>query len=220
MRRILILALACILLSGCSGTNSASAPAQEDTTERITATSLPYPDLKYNDKVLKIKDISLYQSYSEKKYVYNPYLIIRFDRSELTDEDIHYLCDGDLAQSRYAYLHIDCNYSSESNDIKKDSMNQIIRYTDGNDLVYSFYDYEQNMAQNTFDDITIQLNIDIIQSDGKIIKMYDDCGKNYYHITINGDSEIKIEVKDESEIPKSENDMLEKGFGKIIQRGF
>ena len=223
MKKKLTILMVCgiIALSGCGKTqqqtNSGDTIAE---TDNLTVTALPYPDMKYNDKVIKINDIRLYQSYSEKKYHYNPYLIIRMDKTNLSDEDLHYLCNGDLAQSRYAYMSIVPYYSSESNKLTSERMSLIKKYTDGDELVYAFYDYEQRDAIHPLDDIEINLDIDIIQSNGELVKMTDKSVKNYYRIKINGESEIKIEVKDESEIPKVENDMLEKGFAEIINRGF
>ena len=224
-RKVFCLLLCSALFVGCSGQTQEpneikqTEPAGQKS-EKITATTLPYPDLKYNDKILKINDIRLYQSYSEEGYYYTPYLIIRLDKSDLSDEDAHYLFEGDIGQSRFAYLDISPYYSSESNEIQSVRMPQITRYFDGDEIVFAFYDYSQRDAIKNLEDMVVSINIDIIQSDGKLIKMFEDCTKNYYNIEINGESEIKIDVEDDTNIPESENDMLEKGFAKIIQRGF
>lgn len=213
-----ILALAC----GCGSTENQAVQQEEDkpTTEHLIVSSLPYPDLHYNDKVLKIKDITLYQAHDDEKFLYHPYCIVRFDASDMTEEDLHYLGEGDISQSRYAYLNVDCEYTSPSNEIEDDDMDSITHYIDGSDVVYTFYDYSQSFAQHSLEDMYVEVDIDIIQSGGKIIKMYEEMPKNFYDIKINGDSDIKIEVKDDSQIPESENNMMEKGFASIINRGF
>lgn len=221
MKKIIAIAICGLLLSGCSSPPQKHPDGQTvKQGESITVTALPYPELKYNDKVLKINDIRIYQSYSEKDYYYNPYLIIRFDKSDLSDEDLHYLCTGDLSQSRYAYMSITPYYYSESNDIRTERISEITRYTDGDELVYAYYDYKQREAIHPLDDISFSIDIDIIQSNGELVQMTDDAIKNRYDIKINGNSDIKIDVLNDSEIPETENTMLEKGFGEIIQRGF
>lgn len=221
MKRITALVIiAIVCLTGCETTRD-QIERQESLNKKFDVSDLPYPTMHYNDIPLELKSISLYQSYDSEDYKYNPYCVVRIDASKASDEDIYYLGNPDLGQSRYAYMQVDCYYSSESNKISSERMNSISHYKDGNELVYLFYDYMQEEAIHSLEDMTVDVDIEIVQSNGEIVKMTDTTTPKYsYDISINGDSNIKIEVKDDKEIPSSENTMYEKGFGEIIQRGF
>ena len=221
MKRIAALAIiAIVCFAGCETTRD-QLKQQESEIENLDVYDLPYPTMHYNDIPLELKSISLYQSYDGEDYKYNPYCVVRIDASKASDEDIHYLCNADLGQSRDFYMKVRCYYTSETNKIKSDNMDYISRYRDGGDLVYLFYDYSQSDAIHSLEDMKVDVDIDIVQSNGELVKMTDTTAIKYsYDFYINGDSNIKVEVKDDSEIPDSENTMFEKGFGKIIQRGF
>ncbi len=221
MKRIAVLVIiAAVCFTGCETTRD-QIEQQQAKNKKEDISDLPYPTMYYNDVPLELKSINLYQSYDTEDYKYNPYCVVRIDASKASDEDIHYLCNADLGQSRDPYMEIDCYYTSESNSIKLERMNLVSRYKDGNDLVYLFYDYMQSDAIHSLEDMDVDVDIEIIQSNGELVKMTDTAATKYfYNININGDSSIKVEVKDDTEIPTSENTMFEKGFGEIIQRGF
>jgi hypothetical protein len=219
MKRIIVLTIiAALTLTGCETTRD---QLERQGSKKENISDLPYPTMHYNDVPLELKSIDLYQSYDDSDYQYNPYCVVRIDASKASDEDLHYLCNADLGQSRDPYMEIDCYYTSESNKIKLERMNLISHYKDDDDLVYLFYDYMQEDAIHSLEDMKVDVDIEIIQSNGELVKMYDtDAAKYSYDININGTSNIKLEVKDDTEIPQSENSMFEKGFGEIIQRGF
>jgi hypothetical protein len=68
--------------------------------------------------------------------------------------------------------------------------------------------------------MTVDLSVSIIQSHGELVKTYDDPDKKVYSLHINGENDLHLDILSESEIPEDENAMIEKGFGKIISRGF
>jgi hypothetical protein len=219
MKRIIVLTLiAALTITGCETTRD---QLERQGSKKENISDLPYPTMYYNDVPLELKSIDLYQSYDDSDYQYNPYCVVRIDASKASDEDIHYLCTADLGQSRDFYMKVKCYYTSEANKIRSDNMDYISRYRDGNDLVYMFYDYSQSDAIHSLEDMEVDVVIEIIQSHGELVKMADMTATKYtYDININGTSNIKLEVKDDTEIPSSENTMFEKGFGEIIQRGF
>ena len=221
MKRIAVLVIiAAVCFTGCETTRD-QIEQQQAKNKKEDISDLPYPTMYYNDVPLELKSISLYQSYDSEDYTYTPYCVVRIDASEASEEDLHYLCNPDLGQSRYAYMQVDCYYTSESNKISFDRMPSISHYQDGDDVVYLFYDYMQSDAIHSLEDMDVDVDIEIIQSNGELVKMTDTAATKYfYNININGDSSIKVEVKDDTEIPTSENTMFEKGFGEIIQRGF
>ncbi len=226
MKKIAIAAviLAVMMLTGCEGDTQPVVQTQTPQKPKdITVSSLPYPEFTYNGKPFHITDIALYQSYNDERFIYNPYLIVKFDISALTDEDLHYLGSGDIGQMRGAYLDVTPWYYSKSNNLAVESMPQIAKYRDGAEIVFCFYDYSQSFATKSLEDMEVHLDISITQADNNIVTMYSQEERELEEkctIMINGSSDIKIEVLPESEVPETESKMLSKGFQEIMKRGY
>lgn len=212
MKKRIVALLLCGLLavSGCGTTTTQTSTS--DYLQNVSVTSLPYPEMRYNDAVISVKDISLFQGYSEESYRYNPYVIVTLDISNLSEQQITHMTTADISRNSLDLydVSVDVDYDSESNNISFSTMPLINHYIDGSDYVWIFYDYTVK-ARNDFSDMEPIISVKIIQDEMK--------GKshveNTYKYRINeSNSEISLDVKSDSELTETQVEMFIKGANK------
>lgn len=98
--------------------------------------SIPYDGMNYNDSTLGIKSVKLCQMQHDDGYM--PYVIVEFDISKLSEEDIYWLFEND-EKDFDIHVYID----SEKNRIDFENMNTLYLGKDSNETmcIFTLYDY-------------------------------------------------------------------------------
>lgn len=156
--------------------------------------SIPYDGMNYNDSNLGIKSVELCQMQYDDGYM--PYVIVEFDISKLSEEDIYWLFEND-EKDFDIHVYID----SEKNRIDFQSMNILYLGKDNRKTIciFTLYDYYK------FDmsDMEVNICVDLLQNE-KFTYEKKDTGKmsdlrkeNSYDWSINRSySELKVDVLD------------------------
>lgn len=234
MRKVITIIMLCAVLCGCSllggctdgsqfGDPGAAKVEETERPTRFRITELPFT-MDYNGKSITCKSVELYQS--QVNYEWHPYMIIRFDTSDLTEEDIHWLTTADFSVGiKPKDLDVDAHYYSEQNDISYEYFPQAVEYTnsDTHELVDIFYQYDEGTRKD-FSDIEVAVSISLTQEEKHEV---DTRGKiqeeNYvytYDFQINGDDEdgLKRDVRPDTDITEEERGMFERGLANIAKR--
>lgn len=213
MKRILPVVLALmVLLTGCGP----SEPPYSDPS--YTVDTLPY-DMDYNGTKIPIKSVEIYQD--KVNYEWSPYLVIHFDITDVSDDQLHWLTTVDWS-SLEADLDIDATYSSAQNELKYSHFSLMKKYynRDEQDLAFLYLGY-LDKGRKDFSDIVGDVDIKLRQDE-----TYTDSSKkekhkfNYYNIDINRGTEISIErsVRPTDDLSDMEENMYIKGFEEEMEK--
>lgn len=154
--------------------------------------SIPYDGMNYNDSTLGIKSVELCQMQYDDGYM--PYVIVQFDISKLSEEDIYWLFENDEKD-----FDINVYIDSEKNRIDFQNMDILYLGKDSNKTIFIFtlYDYYK------FDisDMEVTVCVDLLQNE-KFTYENKDTGEvsdlrkeNSYDWSINQDySDLKEDV--------------------------
>lgn len=154
--------------------------------------SIPYDDMNYNDSTLGIKSVELCQMQYNDGYM--PYVIVQFDISKLSKEDIYWLFENDEKD-----FDINVYIDSEKNRIDFQNMDILYLGKDSNKTIciFTLYDYYK------FDisDMEVTVCVDLLQNE-KFTYENKDTGEvsdlrkeNSYDWSINQDySDLKEDV--------------------------
>lgn len=154
--------------------------------------SIPYDGMNYNDSTLGIKSVELCQMQYDDGYM--PYVIVQFDISKLSEEDIYWLFENDEKD-----FDINVYIDSEKNRIDFQNMDILYLGKDSNKTIciFTLYDYYK------FDisDMEVTVCVDLLQNE-KFTYENEDTGEvsdlrkeNSYDWSINQDySDLKEDV--------------------------
>lgn len=190
-RTVIGLLLAMAVLSGCGGPQKAQSAPVENAETRLE--KLPSV-LTYNDKQISFSKVALYHEKMASSAKWCPYMFVRFNIATLTEDERKYLSQDDMT--------VTAKYGSEQNELYAVSFPFVIKYYDGDELVYVFADIMQDKARSDLSDLYVIIDARIAQK-AKELK---------YECWINGTSSIDIDVKDYSEMRPSEEKMLLSGL--------
>lgn len=213
MKKLIVVLLFATLLCGCS-----SEPPYTD--PEYDVTQIPYDALVYNDTKMPIKSIEIYQS--QVNYEWLPYMIIRFDITDISDEQIHWLTTAE-SLTEGADLDIKLRYTSVQNEQASEAWPLVKKYYNRSEqeLVYLYCDYNAG-SRKDYSDISVKMNIDVRQEETYIGRNHSGSKKelhkfNKYKIRINGslDDAVRVEVRPEAEMSDLDRQYFEKGFGEI-----
>lgn len=216
MKKWILLFLCAVFLTGCNGpeTKETERPTEFEITE------IPFT-MDYNGKNIACKSVELYQS--KVNYKWHPHMIIRFDTSNLTEDDIHWIT---TAQDFGLHPDMDITvfYYSEQNDISTEIMPLVEKYTnsDTKELTYIFYEYMSGTRED-FSDIEVHVSIDLAQKEKHEVwnngkKQEENYIYSYdFRINDNDGECIKRDVRPDTDITEEENRMFEQGLGSIAK---
>lgn len=216
MKKIIpLLLIACMLLSSC-GT-----PEPIDTGIKETITAEPYPEMLYNGTPIKLKEAKLIQILDESVRYYHPMLILHFDFSQVEEYQKNRMFKTDMSLPIAVETHrtnmkefdVDVEFNSPKNEIKYKNMSLITFYTDGDEVVYIFYEYSGKMANDLLD-IELEFIVDIVQDEKYQTKDGEYRKVNTYTYELED-----LPIQDESVITQTEADMFSKGIKNIINSG-
>ena len=211
MRRAIIVLMFTLSLYGCNR----SVQQETEPPTDFSITEVPFT-MDYNDKSIECKSVELYQS--QVNYEWHPLMIIRFDTSNLTEEDIHWLTTSQDFRHD-PDMDISVFYYSEQNDINLERMSPIEKYTnsDKKELTYIYYE-DSSGTRKDFSDIEVHVSISLKQEkEHEVWEAGKKVTKNYiyhYEIRINSDKGeyITRDVHPESDITEEERQMFETGL--------
>ena len=219
--KIAILLMACLLLASC-----AEPTEPIDIGVRETITSEPYPEMSYNGTPIKLKEVKLIQTMTESTRYYQPMLILHFDFSQVEDYQKNRMFETDLGLMAHTEVlsmmmrefEVEAEYNSEQNEVKFKDIPLITHYTDGDEVVYIFYDYESKL-RNDLSDIELEFDVNIIQ-DEKYQKKYQ---KSYLEYRKTNSYTYRLEnlpIQDESVVTQTETDMFAKAVDRITSKPY
>ncbi len=218
MKKTIAVLLMCstFVLSACDG-SSAPPTTQVDKGTHESITEIPFT-MKYNDKDVILTDISFYDTKLTSSPTWHPYMIARFDLSALTEDERQLIMEPDFDRNgiRGRDLSVDCNYTSEQNDVEFNMMPSIATYYDGDGVVFAFYDYNVK-GRKDFSDLEARFDVHITQDEKYEENGHKDHKVNEYTCYINQFDGLEIPVLDESEIPASDQHMIAQGMQKKMQ---
>lgn len=166
-----------------------------------TVKSIPYSDIRYNDKNITLSSVDIYNLESE--HGYYPLVVIRFDFSSLTEDDIYWLMKDQHSVIRVFDPYI--YFTSEQNNLDSERMKEWFSEYDNETAMYIFCISDE--FKNDFSDADVTVVLDIEQDETYISKDEEGNEKNYnksnyYHWYINhSENELEIPVLDSSDIP-------------------
>lgn len=199
---IVILTIAVLVLTGCGNgyeeekiettETDGTVVIERETGIEKNVKSIPYDSMNYNDSTFGIKSVDLCQM--EYKNGYMPYVIVEFDISTLSEEDIYWLYENDQKDFDIC-VYID----SEKNRIDFENMDTLYLGKDDSKVIciFTLYDYYK------FDmsDMEVTVCVNVKQNDkctyqNKNTGEISDLRKeNSYDWSINRySSDIKIDV--------------------------
>jgi hypothetical protein len=189
MKKVLC-ALLCapLMLSGCAGA------AYGD--EIVDVDALPY-DMEVDKGVtLSLYDVFFYQMTDSSGYEYYPIVEVVFDRSKVSDRDMHFLKKDDAGM-------VSCMISSESNGMEYDDLSHVGDYSDDTYIRYYYMDYMKSQRHD-FSDVRVCVDVDPVMNDptdDKVGKRYSfDAGGEYDNFTINVNNYDKMPENEKLEI--------------------
>lgn len=189
-----------LTLTGCGNAYEEEKTTEQDGTVvtksesgiKKRVNSIPYDDMNYNDSTLGIKSVELCQMQYNDGYM--PYVIVQFDISKLSKEDIYWLFENDEKD-----FDINVYIDSEKNRIDFQNMDILYLGKDSNKTIciFTLYDYYK------FDisDMEVTVCVDLLQNE-KFTYENKDTGEvsdlrkeNSYDWSINKDySDLKEDV--------------------------
>jgi hypothetical protein len=206
---IVLFVLSLFLLSACGE------PAQTiDKGSNETVDKLPYV-MKYNDKEISLRSIDVYQDKDSSAH-WSPYMVVRFYIGTLTDDERQYITEVNYDRNSPLApndLSLKVHYSSSQNDMRGETMPYIIKYFDGDELAFAYCDYTSK-ARKDMSDLSGVIEVSLTQDE-----KYDATNHkiNKYTCSFNGSSDIKVDIKDVSEMRPSEEKMFIKGMQNMMK---
>lgn len=176
---------------------------------------LPFNELKINDEIFSLKNISTYQEKGESGYGYFPCVIAVFDLSNLSKQCLYWINKDDA-------MSVSCYITSKSNNVDFKPIPLLKAYYDAEELVYIFNDYTEEYKHD-FSDAEWTVCVDIEQDDTYKFKRKNGTTgalnkTNKYTVYINQNSGIKSAVQDISKISETEAEMRNNGLNEAYQR--
>lgn len=197
-RTVIGLLLAMAVLSGCGGPQKAQSAPVENAETRLE--KLPSV-LTYNDKQISFSKVALYHEKMASSAKWCPYMFVRFNIATLTEDERKYLSQDDMT--------VTAKYGSEQNELYAVSFPFVIKYYDGDELVYVFADIMQDKARRDLSDMYVIIDVSIVQNEKQDAEHHK---KLNYECWINSGDSQRIEVKPSSEMRPSEEKQLLSGL--------
>lgn len=156
---------------------------------------IPYNDLEFNGSLFGISSVVLCQKQTDNGY--SPLVFVRFDLSNLTDEEFGKLIQNYDSHSDGVFA-LTAAFSSEKNQVVNENF-WVYEYSLEKDNAY-FLMYSEKEYQNDLSDIEVSISIDIDQDD---IYSYKEDGETKeanivyaYTIWINKGYGIELDIQD------------------------
>lgn len=192
MKKVLC-ALLCapLMLSGCAGV------AYGD--KIVDVDSFPY-DMEVDEGVtLSLYNVFFYQMTDSSGYEYYPIMEVVFDRSKVSDRDMHFLKKDDGGM-------VECSISSASNNLDNEDLPKVCENSDDTYIRYYYMDYRKSQ-RNDFSDVIVNVYVNPIMNDPT-----DDKVGTIYHLGAGGAyDKYTIGVYNYDDMP--ENEKLEISVG-------
>lgn len=211
MKRIVMYATCFVLvifLFGCASTpkstvevdNQGNEVTTSDSGMSVTLAQLPYT-MQYNDLEIPFVSAEVYMGYGDDhgKTTYLPYLVLTFDRSSLSDDDIYWLTQDDTFDT-------EGTITDEANGLERKDMMIIRTFYDEAHLyrVLTMIGLSYDTYYSNFADIPIQISIAIKQDKTVEIPSRENNGKDKKDITLNMENRYFYDVTIPNDAPDIE----------------
>lgn len=221
---LFILWLIAITLTGCSaGENNSEVSTEADGTKVTidergidkSVNSIPYDKIYWNEEVMSLESIDIYQEKSDSGHGYFPYVVVRIDTTSMSEDGLYWMMK-DQEGFGIKTFDEDVYLTSEKNEINHERMSLLYGWYDNNEIVsiywlsdeyrYDFLDAELSVCINIEQDETYEYE------DGELQK------SNTYTWRINNEwiGEIELPVQDSENMPDDIVDGIQNGYLKIL----
>ncbi len=205
MKKALLVISTSLFLSACSSGQNIS---ETEDTYFIPVDSLPYP-IQINAETFSLEDVSIYRNTDESGFEYSPYVSVRFDISNMSEQELHWMIEDDC-------LDISCYFTSEQNKVDFESIPHIKSYYTDSEYISLFGKYSTSYRYD-LSDIELSVSVRVkqetehpyVDSEGETSMLND---WKYYSISFNDTYGLENPIKDISEMPDKEYEMLIEGM--------